>query len=180
MSHIPVRHQNMISQPRRRSIYAFAFGELLCRRRNMWFSNFSMCPNHLEGRLKHKCLGCIPELLIQPVWVGTNDLHFWQCDSDVGLPEKSLGWTFLDWHLTYGIGSYIVFSLLCVCVFLIRPAVPCDLASFSQDLLVDAFPSDLFSLEDTPNFSFPLGPTRTFCLAVCSSGPLPAPELTHA
>ena len=132
ISHIPVRHQRDST----------VFRELLCRWRDLWFSNFRMCLNHLEGWLKHRWLGLTPEFLIRPVWLWANNWHFWQGDADSCSGSwKPLGWTFLDWHLTYQWwgnhrwGSCIVLSLLCVCVFLFIPTAQCHLASFSQDLL---------------------------------------------
>lgn len=98
---------------------------------------------------------------------------------------KPQAWTFLDWHLiyrwwcSYRWVSYIIWSLLCVCIFLVIAAIQCHLTSFSKGLLDDASPFDLFPLGDAPNFSQLLGPTKAFDLAVGSSGLLPALEWTQ-
>ena len=131
-----------------------------------------------------RCLGLTPELLIQPFWVGSRNMHSWQgcCGWYSWKPQA---WTFLDWHLiyqwwgSYRWVSYIIWCLLCVCIFLIIAAIQCHLTSFSKGLLDDASPFDLFSLGDAPNFSQLLVPMKAFSLAVCSSGLLPALELTH-
>ena len=127
ISHIPVRHQR----------HSTVFRELLRRWRDLWFSNFCMCQNHLEGWLKHRWLGLTPEFLIRPVWLWANNWHFWQGDADSCSGSwKPLGWTFLDWHLTYQWwgnhrwGSCIVLSLLCVCIFLFITHCPVSFGLF--------------------------------------------------
>lgn len=41
-----------------------------------WFSNFSVCQNHLEDLLKYRVLNATPMFLIQEVWGGAQESAF--------------------------------------------------------------------------------------------------------
>lgn len=58
-----------------------------------WFWNLSVPQNHQEGLLKHRLLGPKAEILIQPLWVGLDNLHFShipRCCWDCGCREHTL------------------------------------------------------------------------------------------
>lgn len=158
--------------------------ELLGRREEQWFSNFSMCQSHLEGWWKHRRLNPTPALLIQPVRVGASNLPSWQ-GCWCWCSWRPRGWTFLDWHLTcqrwgsYRRGSYIVCSLLCVCIFLFVAHRPVSHDFFLPGSTWWCLPVWPFFLGRCPQFFPTTWLARTFSLAVCSSGLLPALELTH-